>query len=57
MLVDEMTHLLEPTHNARFVSLMDQFMPNWQFYRKVLNDLPVRHEQWQLKGSHQITWK
>ena len=44
--VHEMVHLLEPTHNRRFVSLMDQFMPKWQHYREMLNRLPVRHEQW-----------
>ena len=47
IVVHEMAHLLEPTHNARFVSLMDQFMPKWQFYRAELNRLPVRHEDWQ----------
>ena len=46
ILVHEMVHLLEPTHNARFVSLMDSFMPNWQFYQETLNCLPVRHEHW-----------
>ncbi|MDI9394776.1 MAG: SprT family zinc-dependent metalloprotease [Euryarchaeota archaeon] len=45
-IVHEMTHLLEPTHNSRFISLMDRFMPNWQFYRDKLNQLPVRHEDW-----------
>lgn len=29
VLVHELVHLLEPTHNARFVELMDRFMPNW----------------------------
>jgi len=47
LLVHEMVHLLEPTHNQRFVSLMDQLMPKWQFYRDQLNRLPVRHEDWQ----------
>jgi predicted metal-dependent hydrolase len=42
IVVHELVHLLEPTHNARFVELMDRFMPNWQFYRQVLNRLPVR---------------
>jgi predicted metal-dependent hydrolase len=42
----EMTHLLEPTHNSRFVALMDQFMPKWQFCRDKLNQLPVSHENW-----------
>ena len=46
ILVHEMVHLLEPTHNARFVSLMDSFVPRWQFYREALNRLPVRHEHW-----------
>jgi predicted metal-dependent hydrolase len=47
IVVHEMVHLLEPTHNARFVSLMDRFMPNWQTQRLVLNRLPVRHEDWE----------
>jgi predicted metal-dependent hydrolase len=46
IVVHEMVHLLEPTHNPRFLALMDQFMPKWQFYRDVLNRLPVRHENW-----------
>ncbi|MEI6777607.1 MAG: SprT family zinc-dependent metalloprotease [Chloroflexales bacterium] len=46
VIVHEMTHLLEPTHNRRFISLMDRFMPRWQFYRDELNRLPVRHEEW-----------
>ena len=46
ILVHELVHLLAPTHNARFVKLLDQFMPKWQFYRDELNRLPVRHETW-----------
>ena len=46
IVVHEMVHLLEPTHNARFVALMDQFMPKWRFYREQLNRLPVSHEDW-----------
>jgi len=46
LIVHEMVHILEPTHNARFVALMDQFMPNWQHRRDQLNQLPVRHEKW-----------
>jgi predicted metal-dependent hydrolase len=46
ILVHEIVHLLEPTHNARFVSLMDSFVPKWQFYREALNRLPVRYEHW-----------
>jgi predicted metal-dependent hydrolase len=46
IVVHEMIHLLEPTHNSRFIALMDQFMPTWQFQRQALNRLPVRHETW-----------
>ena len=46
IVVHEMAHILEPTHTARFVALMDQFMPNWRFYRDQLNRLPVSHEDW-----------
>ena len=46
LVVHELIHLLEPTHNARFIALMDHFMPKWQSHRQVLNRLPVRHETW-----------
>ena len=46
ILVHEMTHLLEPTHNSRFQSLMDGFLPRWRISRDQLNRLPVRHEEW-----------
>ena len=46
IVVHELVHLIEPTHNARFVALMDQFMPKWQFCRQRLNRLPVRHADW-----------
>jgi predicted metal-dependent hydrolase len=46
IVVHEMAHLLEPTHNARFIALMDGFMPNWRLRRNQLNQLPVRHEEW-----------
>jgi len=46
IVVHELVHLLEPTHNARFMALMEQFIPKWQLYREALNRLPVRHETW-----------
>ena len=46
IVVHELVHLLEPTHNARFLALMDRFMPTWQFHRQTLNRLPVRQENW-----------
>jgi predicted metal-dependent hydrolase len=46
IVVHELLHLLEPTHNARFVALMDHYLPKWQSCRQLLNRLPVRHESW-----------
>jgi len=46
IVVHEMVHLLEPTHNDRFTALMDRFMPGWRHHRERLNRLPVRHENW-----------
>ena len=46
IIVHEMVHLFEPTHNARFVALMDKFMPKWKFHRDELNRLPLKHEEW-----------
>ncbi len=46
IVVHEMLHLLEPTHNERFKSLMQMFLPEWEESRRELNRLPVRHEDW-----------
>ena len=46
LVVHELVHLLEPTHNASFIALMNQYMPKWQSHRQTLNRLPVRHESW-----------
>ncbi len=46
LVVHELVHLLEPTHNTRFVALMDRHMPKWRSHQDMLNRLPVRHEHW-----------
>lgn len=46
IVVHEMTHLLERNHNSRFVALMNQYLPNWQEIKEVLNRLPVSHSEW-----------
>ncbi len=30
IVVHELIHLLEPSHNDNFVKLMDKYLPNWQ---------------------------
>jgi predicted metal-dependent hydrolase len=41
VIVHELVHLLEPSHNKRFVAFMDAFMPKWRFYQTELNRLPI----------------
>jgi len=46
IIVHEMVHLLERTHNERFIAYMDQFMPQWRFLRDELNKAPLGHATW-----------
>lgn len=46
LLLHEMLHIIEPTHNERFKTLLERFMPHWEHYRRILNQLPVSHESW-----------
>ncbi len=46
LIVHEMVHIIEPTHNDQFRQLMARFLPNWQHHRNLLNQLPLRHEEW-----------
>ncbi|HCX99502.1 MAG TPA: metal-dependent hydrolase [Bacteroidales bacterium] len=46
IIVHELAHLLEPTHNEVFVAYMNKFMPKWRFHRDELNRLPFRHTEW-----------
>ena len=41
VIVHELVHLIEPSHNRRFVSLMDQFYPSWREAKVELNKLPL----------------
>ena len=38
IVLHELTHILEPSHNAVFWGYMTQFYPNWKRVRKYLND-------------------
>jgi predicted metal-dependent hydrolase len=41
VVVHEMTHLIEPTHSERFLSLLDRHYPTWREARMELNELPI----------------
>lgn len=46
IIVHELVHLVEPTHNARFIELMDKYMPHWKMLREELNRAPLGHVEW-----------
>lgn len=46
VIVHELVHLLEPTHNERFTALLDEHYPSWREARAELNELPLRAEAW-----------
>ncbi len=37
VVVHELVHLLEPSHNKRFVAFMNQFLPDWKTYQGELH--------------------
>lgn len=41
IVVHEMAHLLEPSHNRHFVALMDRFSPRWREHRQALRQFPL----------------
>ena len=46
VIVHEMIHLLEPTHNERFISILGEHFPTWREARAELNELPLVAEVW-----------
>lgn len=46
IVIHEMVHLLEPNHGKGFIDRMERTMPLWRQYRRMLNQPPVRHEEW-----------
>ena len=41
VVVHELVHLLEPSHNKRFHSLMNEFLPNWKRIKIELNRIKI----------------
>lgn len=46
VIVHEMAHLLEPTHNDRFIAILEKHYPTWREARAELNELPLTAEIW-----------
>lgn len=46
IVVHELVHLLERHHNDQFTALMNEHLPQWRQFRKLLNSAPLGHESW-----------
>lgn len=46
ILVHELAHLHERHHNDRFISLLDQHLPQWKLLRDQLNSSVLADERW-----------
>jgi predicted metal-dependent hydrolase len=46
VIVHEMVHLIEPTHNDRFLTILGEYYPTWREARAELNELPLAAEVW-----------
>lgn len=46
IVVHEMAHLIEPTHNDRFIAILEKHYPSWREARAELNELPLTAEVW-----------
>ena len=46
ILVHELVHLIEPTHNDNFRVIMSKHLPTWKARRELLNSKPLSHEAW-----------
>lgn len=54
VVVHEMAHLIEPTHNTRFIEILDRHYPAWREARLELNELPLSAESWTGAGKPSI---
>ena len=46
VVVHEMVHLREPSHNERFVAVLGEHCPQWREARQELNELPLAAQSW-----------
>lgn len=46
IVVHEMVHLLERNHNERFITYINNYLPQWRHYKEELNRLPTGHVDW-----------
>lgn len=44
IIVHELVHLLEASHNHRFKALMDKYLPDWRRVKQELNSFVLQHD-------------
>jgi predicted metal-dependent hydrolase len=54
IVVHELVHLLERSHNERFTALMDDFLPNWRACREALNSGVLSYEGGNVRAQHRL---
>ena len=47
IVVHEMVHLLERSHNERFTAYMNEYLPQWRTVREELNEGILGHTKWE----------
>jgi predicted metal-dependent hydrolase len=52
IIVHEMAHIHEPTHNERFIAILSKHLPHWRESRAELNSLPLSAETWKKFTAH-----
>jgi len=46
IIVHELAHMLERTHNEKFIAIMGNLLPEWKHLKNELNKLPISHLDW-----------
>ena len=46
VVVHELVHLLEKTHNSVFIDYMDKYLPDWRVTKDLLNNL-IMDQYWE----------
>lgn len=46
IIIHELVHTIEPSHNSRFTELMDLHLPSWRSIKGILNSQPLAYANW-----------
>jgi predicted metal-dependent hydrolase len=46
IIIHELIHIIEPSHNTNFVEQMDKHLPIWRSVKRTLNSQPLAYANW-----------